>query len=334
MRVTLQDIAQAAGLSASTVSRALRGYGDISEETRKKVLEISARLGYTVPSGWNTAAMKRKRDQLLVLSSNSHQPSATHDLVLSGVRDFVTEVGISLNLLDLAGDLTNQTLDMLKSQQLGVLFIMPTTTHPIMARCRSHGIPVAVANRSADMLAPQPIDIAVHANERKVAELIVKYLIDKGHTAIAFVATDPNNCMMRIRTLMMKDALTEAGLPVRNDWLLFEAQAPEKYLVQMFRAAEPPTALVCASDNAAFRSIRVLSEAGLHVPGDVSVIGVHDLPISKLFTPSLTTVHIPLRQIGYETAKQVYYWHPGNENICIDVVFQPHLVERASVRSI
>lgn len=332
MRVTLHDIAQAAGLSASTVSRALRGYVDISEETRNKVLEISARLGYTATR--DTVSLNRKMSQLLVFSSNSQRLAATHDLVLSGVRDFVTEVGISLSLLDLDNDFNNQTLDMIKLQHLGVLFIMPLTSHPLMVHCHSHGIPVAVANRSADMMLPQPIDIAVYAEERRVADLIVTYLIDKGHTAIAFVATNPGNCMMRTRASMMKAALTEAGLQVRDDWFLFEAQAPEKYLAQILRTAEPPTALVCASDNTAFRSIRGLIEAGFNVPGDVSVIGVHDLPISEFFTPALTTVHVPLRQIGYETAKQVYYWKPGNQNCRIDVMFQPYLVERSSVRQI
>lgn len=332
MRITLQDIAQAAGLSASTVSRALRGYGDISEDTRNKVLEISTRLGYNTVRG--TVSLPRQMTQLLVFSKNSQHLSATHDLVLSGVRDFVAEVGISLSLLDLDSELTNQTLEMMKSQHPGVLFIMPYAPHPLMSQCHSLGIPVAVANRLADMLVPQPIDIAVHSDERKVADLIVSHLIDKGHSAIAFVALYPENCMMHVRTSMMKTALTEAGLPVREDWFLFGNDAPEKQLAQIFRTAEPPTALVCASDSIAFRSVRALIEAGFTVPGHVSVIGVHDLPITQFFTPSLTTVHIPLRQIGYETAKQVFYWKPGNQNCRIDVVYQPHLVERTSVRRI
>jgi len=353
MRVTLQDIAQATGLSASTVSRALRGYHDIAEETRNKVLEASARLGYTFPPGrgaaWRgteglgrgrgrgrgrgTAPLEHhKLSQLLVFSSNSHQLVVTHDRVLSGVRDFVSEIGAGLSLLDLDHELPGHMLEMMKAQYLGALFIMPLIAHPLIAQCRSHGIPVAVANRSAAMMAPQPVDIAVCADERKVADLIVSHLIDKGHKAIAFVASYPENCMMKTRALMLKTALTEAGLPVRDDWFLFGTDAHKKNVPQIFRTAEPPTALVCASDIIALRCIKSLSEAGFSVPDDVSVIGVHDIPIATIINPALTTVHIPLRQIGYETAKQLFHWKPGDQNCRIDVVYQPHLVERDSVR--
>ncbi len=331
MRVTLQDIAQTTGLSASTVSRALRGYSDISDETRNKVLEAATRLGYSAAR--EAASFNHPITQLLVLSRNSHHLSATHDLVLSGVRDFIAEVGISLSLLDLESEWTNQALGMLKSQHLGVLFIMPYAAHNLMAQCGSHGLPVAVANRSADMLAPQPIDIAVHADERRVADLIVTHLVEHGHDNIAFAATDPDNCMMRTRAAMLETALTEAGLPVHDDWFLQTTQTPEKDLAQIFCIANPPTALVCASDQTAFRCIHALTQAGLTVPGDVSVVGVHDLPITEFFTPLLTTVHVPLRQIGYEAARQVFYWKPGNQGCRIDVVFQPYLVERASVRT-
>ena len=108
------------------------------------------------------------------------------------------------------------------------------------------------------------------------------------------------------------------------------AALPDVQRTALFGAGGP-TAVACASDTLAFELMHHLRAAGLRVPGDVPVIGVHSLRMAEFAIPPLTTVDIGLFEIGYETARQIHTLAGKSSPRSVEITFAPRLVERASV---
>ena len=328
--VTLHDVAKAAGVATSTASRALRGSPEISEETRFEGAQDRRQIrvrgephpGDSFEAGaFSCRDGRRQRDALSIPFKRccrefKHAPTLTTSGSCSWARAPQSRLGRS----------------QMPSKRLRALFIMPRGSSPLIEQCRFHGLPIAVAARSREQLLPQHVDIAVHADEARVAALIVDHLLEHGHRSIAFAAVDDGNRMMETRADELKKALTKRGLPVHPEWFFMRALKMADQLIAACRREDGPTAIVCGSDFVALQIVHVLREAELAIPGDVSVVGVHNHDFVNFLSPPITTVDIGLEEIGYQAALQLldYAMRPNNRP-SIDITLEPRLVVRSSV---
>ncbi len=295
-----------------------------------RVRKIAARLGYEVNRIQGTPS--KLGHFLVVTDAGKETLSASLQTVLSGVQACTDAHNIGLMLMGKSSAKQARAISDAIKTASGALFIMPRGSSPLIEQCRFHGLPIAVAARSREQLLPQHVDIAVHADEARVAALIVDHLLEHGHRSIAFAAVDDGNRMMETRADELKKALTKRGLPVHPEWFFMRALKMADQLIAACRREDGPTAIVCGSDFVALQIVHVLREAELAIPGDVSVVGVHNHDFVNFLSPPITTVDIGLEEIGYQAALQLldYAMRPNNRP-SIDITLEPRLVVRSSV---
>jgi len=329
MRVTLRKVADEMGLAVSTVSRALRGSTDISEETRTRVLQTAMQLGYRVRPSKDPSQTGTNIVVCVSYERNLPVVQGLHQLILHGVRQYADEAGLGIVLGHTQARSLSETLARAPAVK-GCILCMPLDPAPLISVIREAGLPVAVANRDPSMVAPERVDISVHADEDEAARLIVAHFVEMGHERIAFVADAPENRMIQARAESFRRALRSFGFADRDEWIVVERK-PWDRLVGLVKARGGPTAVAAASDLGAMKLLQSLDEHDVRVPDDVSLAGIHNVGICEYTVPPLTSVEVPFQAIGYETAKQVNTWSEHTSEACIEVTFRPRLVRRASV---
>lgn len=329
--VRLVDVARHANVSISTVSRALSGHPEISEETRNSVLRAAETLGYDKRGKAGRKATGSRH--LLVCAPNAGDLHIAHELVLRGIREYAEETGVTIMLVgDRFGE---QKADRsLLSAANGVLFITPQGENDLMRRCQERRIPIAVTNRTPAHLAPASVDIAVHPDETEIARLVCSELQRLGHRRIAFAANGSNTLIYGKRMHAFKHTFAIYGLPVREDWFFTRIRSDADAMRRVFYDAPHvrPTVIVCATDTVALHLLPILQSLRLRVPEDVSVVGIHNIPFAANVTPSLSTVEVYLSEIGYETARQLHAYQLREPRRQVDVTLPIRWVERASTR--
>jgi len=291
-RVTLKTIADAVGVSRTTVSNAYNRPDQLAPELRDRILATARDLGYAGPDPAARRLRSGRRDAvgLLLTAGLSYaftDPAAV--LLLQGIARATEDAGLGLLVIPERG---NGVRDAVVAAFC--LYSMPHD-HPNVAAARDRGLPLVVIDEPH-------IDghAFVGVEDRVGARLAVEHLIELGHRRFALLTERPLHHLERLGGY--RDALEAAGI----DWEtvpryeLF-ANVPEDGLAgaREALAADPrPTALIAATDQLALGALEAAYETGLRVPEDVSVIGFDDIPAAGWARPGLTTVRQPLLEKG------------------------------------
>lgn len=287
-------MAQTAGVSIATVSRALNGGAEINEATRAAVLRVAQDLGY-VASARGRGLVSGRTDTVAALIGSEHWPvflNPFYGEVLAGVELELEARGLALLLSSLKRDAP--LLDFAAAQRADGLLVI------------GHGLPLALLREMGRHLPVVLIDRAeegfpsVTSEQRDASAALTRCLIERGCTRLAFLAEDLGNPNFHERFLGFRDALEEAGLTLNPAWV--QAAAPRAgggytALRRLLDAGEVPDGVVGANDPVALEAIRALLEAGLRVPGDVQVVGFDGLP-DRLHLMSLTTMRVDRLELG------------------------------------
>ncbi|MEJ5223996.1 MAG: LacI family DNA-binding transcriptional regulator [Anaerolineales bacterium] len=293
--VTIQDVARAAGVSVSTVSRVLNGKVDVASETQARILAVIDELGYTTNLAARSMRSQRKNLVGLIMPDIAY-PFAIE--VMKGVNRAIAESEFDL-LVYTTGDvrksgrafheqkyvslLTNSISD-------GVILVAPVagefnTDAPIV---------------SIDPVLSNPNYPVVHATNYRGALDAMEYLLGLGHTRIGFISGRQELESSSRRLKGYRDALTKAGLPVDEaliapgDYTTATGVSGARYLLGL---ANPPTAIFAANDQMAMGVFQVAEEMGLRIPDDLSVVGFDNIPEAKYM--GLTTVDQFISEMGY-----------------------------------
>jgi LacI family transcriptional regulator len=135
-----------------------------------------------------------------------------------------------------------------------------------------------------------------------------RYLLDRGHRRIAHLRGDQRYASAQARAAGYRRALTAAGLAADPELIQGDEWTPlavDPIVSRLLGLPEPPTAIFAANDSLAFRAIEVLRAAGRRVPDDVAVVGFDDIPLAREMVPPLTTVRIPLADLGRRAARRL-----------------------------
>lgn len=305
---TIDDIATAAGVSAASVSRALNGTGRVGATTRVRILSVVEQLGYVPNPMARSLASRRSRVVGAVIPSLENLSFA---IAMDAFRRQLRAMGYSLLLAD--SDYSQikeeQQVKALVAQGVDAIMLIGGV-HPagISAFLRARNIPLLLAWTSpadyADAaLAGLPM---VGFENYKAARLAMTHLLDLGHSRIGIIAADAQySDRSEIRLRAIRDILLERGLPpaqeclVPRSYFLSEGKAA---LQDLMRGTISPTAIFCLNDVLAFGALLAAKAINLAVPQDVSIIGFDDLEFSGALQPALTTIHVPAREIGQESA--------------------------------
>lgn len=301
--VTQKDIARVAGVSPSAVSAVLNGttHTRVAESTRARVEAAIAELGY-IP---NTAARALRRQQagtIAVVVENLENP--VYQELFHGIYEAAEEQGLAVVLGDtmwmrsgshfLARLLGQGLVDAIVLRHDGLM------DEEVLRVLRSRPTPVLLVEYQSEDHDPW-----VSADDLAAGRAATDHLIEAGHTAIAFVGgfdTQPTNP----RYQGYLSALSRANLAPRPPLFTgFGAQAGATGLAMLQAEAEMPSAIVVNNVMSAVGLLGAAADAGIAVPEELSVVGVHDAEIAELVRPQLTTVRLPMRVLGMRAVEQV-----------------------------
>lgn len=327
--VTVHDLADKAGVSAMTVSRALNGNGYVAKATRAKVLAAAAELGY-VPN-ISAKGLKRTRTRVLgMLVNELHSPHLAQ--IISAVSQATQRHRMDLFIcLTAAGpdDESPPAINhMLSGLCDGLLLALPRSRQLIETVERS-GVPSVLLdyNLRGTRLA------IVRGDNHDSARAAVDHLVALGHRRIGFIAGTEHTGQSQERQRGYVDSLRAAG--ISSDTALMveggfdQALACERAL-QLLALTDPPTAIFAASDEMAFGVIDAARIAGLRVPDDLSVIGFDDIPSAAFTQPGLTTVRQPTTDIAEAAVKLLLRMVDGGAPGSTPIEFASQLVIRGS----
>ncbi len=309
-RVTSQDVARRAGVSRTTVSFVLNNSAgmQISEETRKRVLEAARDLGYVPDAAAQALASGRSKTIGLIMARNPRQIAS--DLYLTqSLEALVCEVnrlGMRL-LLEVVEDFENSEayLKLVRSNSIdGVLYSGPRFDDSALQVIVDHGIPTVLMGTL-----PGSNYYCVDINNRSAAYLAVKHLLNLGHRQIACITNASTSyTAARDRLQGYRDALEEAEIafePGLVRYADFNCESGYEEMRNLLEDHCPMTAAFIASDVVAFGAMSAVREAGLSIPKDLALVGFDDVPMARFCDPPLTSIHLPIASLAMEASEMV-----------------------------
>jgi len=296
--VTLLNVARLAGVSTATVSRALEKPQSVAKATRARVMEAVAACGYTP----NIVARNlRKQETRLITILLADVTNPFFNEIVRGIEQVARENGYSVLLADSENDPGQENA-------YGRLLATKRTDGMILLNGRMPSGLQLPSEKSVDF----PIVVAceylsnvdlptVQIDNIAAAKQATEHLLKLGHRRIGFITGPVWNVLSRDRLHGYRDAILEGGqafdqsLIVNGDFSIRSGIAATESLLNL---PSPPTAIFASNDEMAFGAIRAVRDAGLRVPGDMSVVGFDDIRFAAFFDPPLTTIRQPGQEIG------------------------------------
>ncbi|MFI5936475.1 LacI family DNA-binding transcriptional regulator [Actinoplanes sp. NPDC051494] len=291
----MADVARAAGVSAQTVSRALRDSPNVNPETKRRVLDAVEQLGYRLNNAARVLSSGRSYTLGLVLLQSGGYYSRS--AVTAGVEAAAGQAGYAVSIATIAGldtGLMERALSKLADQGVdGVVIAVPLISVTQKMEDITRDIPTVTLDGSRTAGAR-----VLGIDQRDAGRIATRHLLDLGHRQIWHVAGPDEWIEARQRREGWQETLEAAGIeappPLEGDW-----SPGSGYRQGQIIAMIPDiTAVFAASDEMAFGVIRALRERGRSVPGDVSIVSVDDIELAAYCSPPLTTVRQDFYQSG------------------------------------
>lgn len=333
--MTLKEIAKEANVSISTVSRVInqKNTKAASPEVQERIWEIVRKSGYTPNSTARALKLGPKTPSVeaparTIACIYARGDSAVSDLFFSHIAKAIEQEAFKSNFfikhsftaLDLANP--DVTLRIANSPVDGAV---------ILGRYDKHILKLFTENYKHIIYAGlNPMEEKydqVVCDGKEIAFSAVSYLHELGHTKIGYIGEQNNE----IRYTAFKDALDTLGLPFlqRNTAnVKLSHEGGYQGALHLINAKADITAVFCANDNTAIGAIRAFREHGYRIPDDISVIGVDDIETAQYLSPMLTTVHIPLEEMGRMTAKILIDRITGGHRIPLKTVLPYYIAKR------
>jgi len=301
----LVAVARAAGVDPSTVSRVLRSDPAVRvrPETRRRILAAADQLDYTPNLIARTLVTRKSMTLGLIIPSAAN---VVYEQIIRGAEHAARQAGYVLLLsesTDLgAADSAYREL-VLGGRVDGLLIASGTSRESLPQLLRGQSGNCLILNRRIR----GPIPSIIEDDERGMARGVEK-LIALGHTRIACLAGPADVDTATRRLAGFRQAMRAAGLPVGRGYIQrapFDEAGGHDAMLRLLRLPRPPTAVAVSSLVAATGALAACHEAGVAVPGEVSVIAFHDATVAQYLTPSLSTIWMPLFELGEAASRQL-----------------------------
>lgn len=302
-RVTMEDVARAAGVSQSTVSFVINKVPDvrIGQETRDRVLTIARELGYAPRRRLKRRPGRPRQAIGMLVDEVATSPFAAQSI--EGAQEEANAAGRMLFVAMTGGDeayATSVVQSWIEAGIEGVIFASILTRRvrlPPLLEQPTAPLPTVLLNCEAE----RAHLAAVLPDEEMGGFLAARTLIDAGHRRIGFINGEPWMRASRLRRQGLVEALHAAGIDQDPDLLRtgnFMPSTGYAETVALMQRANPPSAIFCANDLMAVGCYQALAQLGFRVPEDVAVIGYDDQEIARHLVPPLSSVNLPHREMG------------------------------------
>lgn len=336
--ISIHDVAKAAGVSVSTVSRVLNDKPDVAKKTRARVQRVIDEMGYTPfvqifqPAAVNTNTIALHYP--LQRQSRVEVTDIELDFIL-GASSAAGDERFALNLL--TRDITeNELLDLYRTGQVQGVILMETAFDDWRVNLlRRHDLPFVMIGRCANNDGISYIDIDLEAAVVKAFE----HLVDLGHRQIGFLAfphvlDDHQQNASELMLAGYKRVVYEYGLASLYRHVDFGLQHAYKATHEMLRENPDLTAMVMAYGATASGVIRALNDHNKSVPHDFSLIGIAVGKIAELISPIPSSVDFPLQNVGFQAAKMLIDNLSASMPHVQQLIVPPQLNLRETTRSI
>jgi DNA-binding LacI/PurR family transcriptional regulator len=301
----MEDVARVAGVSTITVSRALRDSPLVTEQTREKIRKIAAEQGYRFNISARNLRMRRSYSVAVVVEMTPVKGRPMSDPypleLLGGITQELTTAGYSVVLT------SRQLLDTAPVQGADGLILLGQGSHGEAVRAlQQTGMPLVVWGAPESESSAESSYVVVGSDNRKGGASVAERFLEQGRRKLVFVG-DVDHAEVQERCAGFIDALSGRATVhiLRPKAFTFEAGFDCVRALLKKKAGHSCDGMFAASDLLAMGAIRALTEAGMRVPDDISVVGYDDTPGAASFVPPLTSVHQYLRDGGVLLAKKM-----------------------------
>jgi LacI family transcriptional regulator len=329
---TIREVAKLAGVAPITVSRVINNSGYISDETRQRVEAAVSQLEY-VPNTLSQSLRWKQTGMLALLLTDVTNPFWT--TVARGVEDAASEAGYHVILCntDESPEKQESYLSALLQKRVdGILLVPARDDMEDIQQARKLHVPLVVLDRRLT----QQLTDSVRCDSEQGAYQLTRLLLERGHRQIALLTGSPHVATAIDRLNGYRHALRDYGIGESGEMVYygeFTLESGQEMACQALAAKPCPTAIFAGNNFIAIGLMQALQEAGIRVPGDISIVGFDDLPASLLIDPFLTVAAQPAYEMGVQATKILIKRLLGNgANAPQEIVLPVEIIERKSVR--
>lgn len=332
-KASVREISRITGFSPATVSNALNHKRSVSESTARIIMEAAKSIGYQQSSQLEAINFVLARKNGKIVDDSTFHPS-----VIEGVEREARHHGMSTSFVTLDfsdREAARPQVEALTSNPSAAIVLLATEFDEddfrLFDSCAAHMVILD------SWSSKHCFDSVVIANKDS-SYRAVTYLLERGHHAIGYLAGNFRIKNFQSREHGYQQALADEGIRPNAAWrievgtTLEEAYKDMSAWLGRHKKAELPTAFFADNDLIAVGAMRALTEAGLRIPDDISIIGFDDLAVGAFSNPPLTTVHVPKHEVGELAVERLVSSMRAPKRYTCKIQVDTYFVERASVR--
>jgi LacI family transcriptional regulator len=305
MSASIKEVALKAGVSIATVSRVINGTGPVAEETRRRIRDAIEELRY-VPHGAARSLITNQTDTIGVLLPDLYGEFFSE--VIRGIDAAARKSRYHVLVSGFHSDRAEieAVLRAMRGRVDGLIVLSPDVDAQTLRRNLPETLPVVLLNTPVD----GAIFDAINLDNYGGAFAMVRHLAGLGHRRIAILQGPAENVDARERLRGYRDALRSLGiepseaLEIAGD---FSEESGYRAGQRLLALTPRPTAVFAANDSMAIGCLLALRAAGVRVPDDVALAGFDDVPIARYITPPLSSVHVPIAELGTRAMERLLH---------------------------
>jgi len=328
-RVSIKDIAELAGVSHSTVSRALHGRGRMSDETRSRIIALAEDVGYT-PDALARSLVRGETRTIGVVVTTIADPFVVQ--IVEGIEDVAQEAGYSVMLSASDNDPAREisVVDTFRERRVDAVIVTSSRVGALYSNIlKDFGAPIVLINNMQE----SKYLYSVSADDVGGAQMAVEHLLARGHRRIGYIGSAERPISTRRRWQGYQRAFANHGGAIPELKVApqgdTDLEVGRRGLVEL--QAHAPSAIFAYNDATAFGVMLAAREYGIDIPRQLSLVGFDDIQVTEFVTPTLTTIRQPRKAMGRAAMEMVLALLQGED--ISNITMTCRLVERDSVAS-
>jgi LacI family transcriptional regulator len=305
MASTLRDVAKAAEVSLTTVSLVLNGKGGISEETRARVLRAAGSLNYNAREAPKTSKSKRSKTlRFLKIAKHGHTVNRDHNTFISDYIDGMSleadRRGYKLEVISIEATPIDQVVaTLVNNPPRGAIVLGTELSASDIKLFADVTLPVVFIDTYYDMVECN----FVNMNNMDAVYKILAHLAHNQYKDIGFISSNVETINFKLRSEAFLACMNALKLPVTPSKIVTVDStydgAYQDMMALLQKGLKLPECFVCVNDIVAYGCIKAFREFNIKLPDDLSIVGFDNLPMSSTMEPTLTTIDVSKRHIGY-----------------------------------
>jgi LacI family transcriptional regulator len=305
MSISIVEIAQRAGVSIATVSRALNGNEAVRESTKRRILQIAAELNYK-PNLIARSLSKKKTQTIGVILPELGAEFFSELIHGIDEESYHTNNHLMVSSSHSQRNIVETLVEFMLSGRVdGLILMAPQINREITDLLMKNQRPLVLMNANQNLKNV----ISFNINNSQGVRSILEHLLKHGYRKIAIICGPEGNCDADERYHAYLDFLERNQIPVSRDFILqgdFTVRTGYYAFIRLMSQVEKPDAVFAANDMTAIGIYEAARALSLKIPDDIAVVGFDDILLSRMLQPRLTTVHVPIAELGSKAIRYLF----------------------------